>query len=226
MSPAASAGYLLSPAHYTRSSRGQIPDAATQQRLLMRAGELARNWSTLSPLRARAILLGFIQRIDVRAEGLEIHSFPSQVAALLGRRPAGPTALASEATGETSVITISVAAELSRVGQGVRMIFDPSDPGAPPSKPDPSLVKTIIKAHRFNDRLLSGDVEKFADLARTEKLHGSYYSQILRLPYLAPDITAAILDGRQPPILTATMLIEHPSLPLSWREQRIALGFA
>jgi site-specific DNA recombinase len=50
-------------------------------------------------------------------------------------------------------------------------------------------------------------------------------SPFLRLAYLAPDITAAILEGRQPEWLTATVLIEHPDLPLSWPEQRAALGF-
>jgi hypothetical protein len=43
-------------------------------------------------------------------------------------------------------------------------------------------------------------------------------------PQVTPDITTAILEGRQPPGLTATMLIEHPALPLSW-QQRTALGF-
>ena len=106
------------------------------------------------------------------------------------------------------------------------MIIDPSDPSAPPPKPDPSLVNVIVKAHRFNDRLLSGSVAKFADLANSENLHRSYHSQILRLAYLAPDITAAILDGHQPSGLTATKLIENPGLPLSWSKQRTALGFA
>jgi site-specific DNA recombinase len=43
---------------------------------------------------------------------------------------------------------------------------------------------------------------------------------------VAPDITTAILEGRQPAGLTATMLIEHSHLPLSWPEPRAALGFA
>jgi len=43
-------------------------------------------------------------------------------------------------------------------------------------------------------------------------------------PRVTPDITTAILEGRQPPGLTATMLIEHPAVPLSW-QQRTALGF-
>src|SRR6266446_3222493 len=67
---------------------------------------------------------------------------------------------------------------------------------------------------------------KFGDLAKREKLHRSYFSQLLRLAYLAPDITTAILDGHQPAGLTATQLIERADLPMSWREQRRTLGFA
>jgi len=44
--------------------------------------------------------------------------------------------------------------------------------------------------------------------------------------YLAPDITEAILDGLQPPDLTAEKLLEHSRLPLAWQDQRIVLGFA
>jgi hypothetical protein len=45
-------------------------------------------------------------------------------------------------------------------------------------------------------------------------------------PYLAPDILAAILDGKQPVDLTANKLIADTRLPLDWRAQRAALGFA
>jgi len=105
------------------------------------------------------------------------------------------------------------------------MVIDHADPFAPRAKADPSLVKAIVRAHRFNERLLHSGATKFADLARSEKLHRSYCSQVLRLAYLAPDITTAILEGRQPSGLTATMLIEHPRLPLSWQQQRTAFGF-
>ena len=91
------------------------------------------------------------------------------------------------------------------------MVIDHRDPFAPPAKFDPSLVKAIAKAHRFNEKLLHGKVAKFADLAKSEKLHRSHYSQVPRLAYLAPDITVAILDGHQPPGLAATTLIEHPT---------------
>ena len=54
----------------------------------------------------------------------------------------------------------------------------------------------------------------------------SYFTRIVRLSYLAPDITQAILDGRQPRDLTANKLLAHSRLPLAWPEQRTALGIA
>jgi hypothetical protein len=48
---------------------------------------------------------------------------------------------------------------------------------------------------------------------------------LLRIAYLSPDITAAILEGRQPDDLTRSKLIRWPAVPLMWGEQRGALGF-
>jgi site-specific DNA recombinase len=94
-------------------------------------------------------------------------------------------------------------------------------------RPNLSLIKLIVRAHLFKTTLLRhGASSKFADLAQHQKLNRSYYSRVLRLAYLAPDITAAILDGRQPSGLTTTMLVDNPNLPIGWPEQRKALGFA
>ena len=53
-----------------------------------------------------------------------------------------------------------------------------------------------------------------------------YFTRVVRLSYLAPDIAQAILDGRQPRDLTADKLLAHSRLPLAWPNQRTALGFA
>ena len=66
----------------------------------------------------------------------------------------------------------------------------------------------------------------FAALARREGVSPSYFTRLVRLSYLAPDITQAILDGRQPRDLTADKLLAHSRLPLIWHEQRTVLGFA
>jgi site-specific DNA recombinase len=54
----------------------------------------------------------------------------------------------------------------------------------------------------------------------------SYFTRIVRLSYLAPDITQAILDGHQPRDLTAENLLSRSRLPLAWHDPRTALGFA
>jgi hypothetical protein len=88
------------------------------------------------------------------------------------------------------------------------------------------LVKLLIKARRFNATLVGSDGEPFAALAKRQGVSPSYFTRLVRLSYLAPDITEAILDGRQPLDLTADKLLAHSRLPLDWHEQRTALGFA
>jgi site-specific DNA recombinase len=122
-------------------------------------------------------------------------------------------------------LSLSHPIHLRRAGKEVRMVIDRADPFALPAKPDPSLIKAIGRAHHYYALLVKHGPGKFADLAKSEGLNRSYYSRLLRLAYLAPDITTAILDGRQPEGLTATTLIEHPNLPLSWSDQRSVLGF-
>jgi site-specific DNA recombinase len=54
----------------------------------------------------------------------------------------------------------------------------------------------------------------------------AYFGVLLRLSYLAPDIVAAILDGRQPALLNRQRLARIATLPLDWNDQRALLGFA
>jgi hypothetical protein len=51
--------------------------------------------------------------------------------------------------------------------------------------------------------------EYLADVAQGERLTSSYFTRVLRLTYLAPDITRAIIEGRHPRDLTAQKLLAH-----------------
>ena len=63
--------------------------------------------------------------------------------------------------------------------------------------------------------------------ARTTACTGvpHYFAQLALLGGLAPDIVTAILEGRQPAILTRTRLARTKALLLDWNEQRRMLGF-
>ncbi len=201
----------------------QIADPLLQQSLVAQTAELAKEWARISPLRMRVILLALVQRVDMRPDEVIIHLRPRRLAALLDDRL---TTANSVPLNDEPTLSLSQPVRLRRAGKEVRMVIDHTDPFAPPQKSDRRLIKAIGRAHRFHDMLVKHKAGKFADLATGERLHRSYFSQVLHLAYLAPDITAAILDGRQPEGLTATMLVEWSSLPLNWGEQRTALGFA
>jgi hypothetical protein len=70
----------------------------------------------------------------------------------------------------------------------------------------------------------SGKYVSSAELAKAEKVNDSYLSRILRLTLLAPDITEAILTGRQPRTLQLDDLLKP--LPTAWGRQRSELGIS
>ena len=63
-------------------------------------------------------------------------------------------------------------------------------------------------------------------IAKAEGVVPSYVTRLLRLTWLAPDIVAAIVDGRQSIGLTANRLMANIRLPLEWQDQHELLGFA
>ncbi len=74
--------------------------------------------------------------------------------------------------------------------------------------------------------LETGNHDSVEARANAMDVTDSYFARIVRLAYLAPDITTAILGGRQPANLTAARLAHIGTLPLGWTDQRRALGFA
>ncbi|HZK89404.1 MAG TPA: recombinase family protein [Stellaceae bacterium] len=213
---------LSEPASLLEILAARAHEPLLQQNLIARAAELARDWPQLSPLRMRVILLALIQRIDVRPDEVIIHLRPSRLEALLDiHSTANPQPLDGKPT-----LPLSQPVWLRRAGKEVRMVIDRLDPFAPAPKPNQALTRLILRAHRFHEMLIKHKGGKFGDLAKSEKLNRSYFSQVLRLAYLAPDITTAILEGHQPAGLTATTLIGRASMPIGWQEQRRVLGFA
>ena len=170
--------------------------------------------------RQRAFLTTLIDRIDVGADQIDIHLRPARLAALLD---VAATPLPSATDDETQILSVPV--RRRRCGRAIRMLIEGIEAFAT-EKPDARLVKLLIRARRFNATLLDSDGVPFAALAKRQGVSPSYFTRLVRLSYLAPDITEAILDGRQPPDLTADKLLAHSHLPLTWHEQRAVLGFA
>jgi len=107
-----------------------------------------------------------------------------------------------------------------------RLVIDAASRPGIAGTPDAKLFKLLVRAHSLKDKLRGSSGARIADPARQEKLSPSYVAMLLRLTFLAPDITRAILEGRQPGGFTAQKLVSQAALPLTWAEQRRVLGFA
>src|SRR5690348_13384705 len=105
----------------------------------------------------------------------------------------------------------------------MRMLVENSDDRM---SADPGLLRIIARAHDIHTRLIqSTDLTPHA-IASQEHVTPGYISRLLRLPLLAPDIVTAIVDGKNPPQLTAKKLMRLAlQIPIDWTEQRKLLGF-
>jgi hypothetical protein len=101
----------------------------------------------------------------------------------------------------------------------------PEGVAAPAQKPrrDETLVKALLRAHRWRRRIESGQAKSITDLAEQEGVTDAYICRLLPLTCLAPDIVEAILDGRQPKGLRLAEMLGNG--PLAWEEQRGSWGF-
>jgi site-specific DNA recombinase len=120
-------------------------------------------------------------------------------------------------------MTLTTPACLRRVGREMRMLVDNSNEQ---TAADPSLLRLIGRAHDIQERLSQNTELTVHQVAREQGITSAYIYTLLRLPWLAPDITTAIVNGRQPQQLNATTLMRRASrLPANWAEQRKLLGF-
>src|SRR3984893_13338371 len=86
-----------------------------------------------------------------------------------------------------------------------------------PPRVDNTLVKAIVRAHRWRDMLESGAYATVRDLAKAEAINESYLGRVLRLTLLAPKIVETILEGRQPATLELSDLLQQ--FPIEWDQQ-------
>ena len=100
---------------------------------------------------------------------------------------------------EIETLTIRIPIRLQRCG-GRKLIMAPEGSAAPAPKPrrDDTLVKALVRAHRWRRRIESGRAKSITDLAEQEGVTDAYVCRVLPLTCVAPDIVEAILDGRQP----------------------------
>jgi DNA invertase Pin-like site-specific DNA recombinase len=150
----------------------------------------------------------FVQRVEVRQNGMRLTLF---LASLLGLEM------------DPNAVTIArdIPMQMKRRGVEMRLIIG----GSGSARVDRTLLKTIVRAHKWFNELASGRVHTMAEITSREGVDQSYLSRVMTLAFLAPDIIDSIIAGRQPADLSVEKLTKRINLPLDWDHQRKLLGY-
>ena len=186
------------------------PSAAEMTAVRDRAACLAATLGSSIQAEQRDVLAQLVERVDVRE---------NEVAITVRQKPL----LGSDADSSLPVVTLIAPATRVRRGDDVRLVIGEQDSSA---NRDGRLVALMAEARAARDHLLASPEGTLDTIAAQYGQSRKHFSRLVRLAYLAPDIVAAIVDGRQPVQLTRTMMLVTNDIPQRWDDQRAVFGFA
>ena len=209
--------WLADPVGVLNAIQCRGSEAVAQKRLLEEAARLATSWQDLGAERLRAILRAMVTKVQVHSDRVDVMLDQMGVALWLNAKGQPKPIHAGQDERERYLTVLTIPARLKRTGIEMRLVVDD---GSEPANVDPGLVRLLLRAHAIRTRLLEEPSLPLKEIAAEEGISSSYATRLLRLAFLAPDIVTAILNGRQPPQLTANRLMDDTRLPLDWIAQR------
>ena len=154
-----------------------------------------------------------IERVMLDEQQISVAIDTAKLRALLG-------------AGETEVdepIILGCSAVRVRRGHELRLIIPASQQPTVRRQRDGKLVALIAEAHAARALVMASPDQSLNRIASNAGRCRTRLGKLVALSFLAPDIVSAIVEGRQPPSLTATAL-SRVDLPLGWTDQRALLG--
>lgn len=197
---------------------------ADLDRLVLAGNDTASRLAGTPGSQMEALFAALFERIEVSPDRLLMHLRPIELRrylewkgedAFVGRPADWPMSKARH--------VIEVPVNVVAPERWPSFTVQPRDPTTD-RKPDKQL-KILLRNARAAQALF--DAHRELDLVGLAKRFGrspGYFSRLIRLNYLAPDIIAAIADGTQPATLNRkTLASAH--IPLDWAVQRRMFGF-
>ncbi len=192
--------------------------ARSLEQLFSRAKKLGPKLSHSSSNHWREHVSGVLKKVIIHPRAVKLHISRAGLMRWLDGT------VQTDSTDQADIWVWEVPCELRHRGQQLRIVID--TPDQPLSrKPDATMIKMLRRAQHWREQLESDQAKPMKDLAKINGVNGSYFTRVLRLAYLAPDIIEAIVEGRQPVNLTATILLKMHDMPIDWAHQRRRLRF-
>ena len=163
------------------------------------------------------LLQSIIRQVVLRDDAIDIAVGLREVLEALGyEQPPGEQA---------DPILFTCRAVKVRRGHQLRLLIP--GPGSEPLRRvrDEKLVALVAEAHAARQLVMANTGMSLAGISAGANRCRTRLGQLLSLSCMAPEIVTAIVEGRQPPTLTARSLLAT-ELPPAWHDQRSALGFS
>jgi DNA invertase Pin-like site-specific DNA recombinase len=188
------------------------------------ASAMAAQLGNNSPVAQRECLRNLFDRVNLSPTSIRYridkHALGQALLRSREDQRANLDAHTKEDDSDQETLTIERSIAIKRRGIEARIVI----PGGSARDPDASLVELIGRAHLYLKRLTDGSTRSIGEVASVLNVHRAEISRILPLVFLSPQITEAILTGRQPADLTVRTLSRQIDIPASWAEQAELLG--
>jgi DNA invertase Pin-like site-specific DNA recombinase len=175
--------------------------------LTLRARELAARFRQ----REYTLVRQLVKEVRVERGRITITCDAATIAGILG-------AVCIE--GAPAVVALSCDVHLTRSGRALRLIENSGIPTL--AEPNAALVRLIAQAHRLWGIMRSERID-VTRLAEREGMLSSYLTRVLRLAFLSPTVTEAILAGRQRSGVNVHMLTLTDGIVGDWNIQANAM---
>ena len=193
---------------------------AAHKTLIDQAAWLAQRWPELSASEKRGILGACLSRVEVKPDTIVIVLRPLRLLEAI-RGKLSPCQFDLSDEGPSAVLTMPV--RVKRTGIANKLVIEGQSEIA--IKPDRSLLRLIVQARHFHGLVTNSNGRSIRDLADEAGVSPSYFTRVFRLSFLAPNITRAIVQGRQPAEFSAIKLMRAGQFGSRWSDQRRELGF-
>jgi site-specific DNA recombinase len=189
-------------------------DGTTNVAAALAASRWAGQLDGATPSLQRLMLAAVVSQIAVEDGTIVIIIKPTGLATALG--------LATIDADDVTAPVIRINFRIARVGKQMKLVVKPDAAAAVFG--DTPMIRLIAKSHAARQVWMKSRGKDDAAIGLQFGYSRAYLRTLLRVSFLAPDITALILDSRQPVGVGEHALMRATHLPIDWVGQRDMLG--
>jgi site-specific DNA recombinase len=190
----------------------EIEDGAVRDLVEGQIAKLAKAWSQLERSTVEQVVRNVVSRVTIGHSKVWVEVGKARLLAQLnGSVPRG----IDMAFHGKPDLQLQCDFEVLRRRGGIRIVH--SDAVSVRASPIPSIVKAIGRSRDWHERIIAGEFATVKQIAEKSDLTKRHVRKIMRLGYLSPRVTEALLAGKHSPGLTLKKILND--VPPDWQQQ-------